>query len=44
MDTVHNLGERGMAFRSLAEGFDTTTAGGEFLSTSWPRSLKWNAA
>ncbi|MDJ0107264.1 recombinase family protein [Rhodococcus erythropolis] len=29
--TVHNLGERGIAFRSLTEGFDTTTAGGEFL-------------
>ena len=31
IDTVHNLGERGIAFRSLTEGFDTTTAGGEFL-------------
>ncbi|MBT2263474.1 recombinase family protein [Rhodococcus erythropolis] len=26
MDTVHTLGERGIAFRSLTEGFDTTTA------------------
>lgn len=25
------LGERGIAFLSLAEGFDTTTADGEFL-------------
>ncbi|MDV6278622.1 recombinase family protein [Rhodococcus erythropolis] len=31
IDTVDNLGERGVAFRSLTEGFDTTTAGGEFL-------------
>ncbi|MGR6520108.1 recombinase family protein (plasmid) [Rhodococcus erythropolis] len=31
IDTVHNLGDRGIAFRSLTEGFDTTTAGGEFL-------------
>ncbi|WP_256279821.1 recombinase family protein [Rhodococcus erythropolis] len=31
IDTVHNLGECGIAFRFLAEGFDTTTAGGEFL-------------
>ncbi|MGM5069003.1 recombinase family protein [Rhodococcus qingshengii] len=31
IDTVHNLGERGSAFRFLAEGFGTTTAGGEFL-------------
>ncbi|MBW0288611.1 MULTISPECIES: recombinase family protein [Rhodococcus] len=31
IDTVHNLGERGIAFRFLAEGFDTATAGGEFL-------------
>ncbi|WP_347873621.1 recombinase family protein [Rhodococcus sp. (in: high G+C Gram-positive bacteria)] len=31
IDTVHNLGERGIAFRSLTEGFDTTTAGCEFL-------------
>ncbi|WP_372588556.1 recombinase family protein [Rhodococcus erythropolis] len=31
IDTVHNLGERGIAFRSLTEGFDTNTAGGEFL-------------
>ncbi|NKR30234.1 recombinase family protein [Rhodococcus hoagii] len=28
---VAELGERGIAFRSLTEGFDTTTAGGEFL-------------
>lgn len=26
-----NLGERGIAFCSFTEGFDTTTAGGEFL-------------
>ena len=44
IDTVHNLGERGIAFRSLTEGFDTTTSGGEFFSTSWQPSLKWNAA
>ena len=31
IDTVNALGERGVAFRSLTEGFDTTTAGGEFL-------------
>ncbi|WP_279394058.1 recombinase family protein [Rhodococcus sp. ARC_M13] len=31
IDTVHNLGERGIAFRSLTEGFDTTAVGGEFL-------------
>ncbi|WP_308261260.1 recombinase family protein [Rhodococcus erythropolis] len=31
IDTVHMLGERGIAFLSLAEGFDTTTADGEFL-------------
>ena len=30
IDTVHNLGECGIAFRSLTEGFDTTTVGGEF--------------
>lgn len=31
IDTVHMLGERGIAFRSLAAGFDTTTTDGEFL-------------
>lgn len=31
IETVHNLGERGIQFRSLTEGFDTTTPGGEFL-------------
>lgn len=31
IDTVNTLGQRGIAFRSLTEGFDTTTAGGEFL-------------
>ncbi|WP_258537452.1 MULTISPECIES: recombinase family protein [unclassified Rhodococcus (in: high G+C Gram-positive bacteria)] len=31
IDTVHTLGERGITFCSFAEGFDTTTAGGEFL-------------
>lgn len=31
INTVHQLGERGIAFRSLTEGFDTTTPGGEFL-------------
>lgn len=31
IETVTALGERGVHFRSLTEGFDTTTAGGEFL-------------
>lgn len=31
IDIAHTLGERGIGFRSLTEGFDTTTAGGEFL-------------
>lgn len=31
IETVTALGERGIHFRSLTEGFDTTTAGGEFL-------------
>ncbi|MEU4058436.1 recombinase family protein [Rhodococcus qingshengii] len=31
IDTVHTLGEGGIAFRSLTEEFDTTAAGGEFL-------------
>ncbi|MGC0367587.1 DNA invertase Pin-like site-specific DNA recombinase [Rhodococcus sp. 27YEA15] len=31
IETVHVLGERGIAFRSLTEGFDTANAGGEFL-------------
>ncbi|MFF0818374.1 recombinase family protein [Rhodococcus sp. NPDC003318] len=31
IDTVTTLGQRGIAFRSITEGFDTTTAGGEFL-------------
>ena len=31
IETVTALGDRGIAFRSITEGFDTTTAGGEFL-------------
>lgn len=31
VELVHDLGERGIEFRSLTEGFDTTTPGGEFL-------------
>lgn len=31
IQTVAELGERGVQFRSLTEGFDTNTAGGEFL-------------
>lgn len=31
IETVTALGDRGIHFRSLTEGFDTTTAGGEFL-------------
>lgn len=30
IDIVNDLGERGIAFRSLTDGVDTTTAGGEF--------------
>lgn len=31
LDIVHRLGERGIGFHSLTEGFDTTTPGGRFL-------------
>ncbi|MDJ0104904.1 recombinase family protein [Rhodococcus erythropolis] len=31
IDAVHIRGECGIASRSLREGFDSTTAGGEFL-------------
>lgn len=31
IETVTALGERGIGFRSLTEGFDTTTAGGKLL-------------
>lgn len=34
LGTVHTLGGRGIAFRSLTEGFDTTEDGRWFLSCS----------
>jgi DNA invertase Pin-like site-specific DNA recombinase len=47
VDTITNLGERGVGFRSLQEAIDTTTPAASWCSTSsppWPSSnATWSA-